>query len=74
MGTVSLFQEGIEFIESYTGIPVIGVIPYKANHGIEEEDVDRPVEKAPVDTDIYDAWAAHVKAHLDWPLMKEILS
>jgi adenosylcobyric acid synthase len=73
-GDISLFQEGVEFIESYTGIPVIGVIPYKANHGIEEEDVDRPVAKAPLDIDIYDAWAAHVKAHLDWPLMKKILS
>lgn len=73
-GDVSLFQEGIEFIESYTGVPVAGVIPYKIDHGIEEEDMDRPVMKAPAGIDVYDAWAKHVKAHLNWPLIKEILS
>ena len=73
-GDVSLFQEGIEFIETYTGIPVAGVIPYKVNHGIEEEDTDRPVMSAPEGVDIYDEWAGHVKAHLDWPLLKDILS
>lgn len=73
-GDVSFFQEGIDFIESYTGIPVAGVIPFKANHGIEEEDVDRPVAAAPEGVDVYDEWASHVKAHLNWPLMKDILS
>ena len=72
-GDISLFQEGIEFIESYTGIPVAGVIPYKADHGIEEEDALRPVTKSPVGIDIYAAWANHVEAHLDWPLMERIL-
>ena len=69
-GDISLFQEGIEFIETYTGIPVAGVIPYKVDHGIEEEDVDRPVMKAPRGVDVYDAWADHVKAHLNWPLIE----
>ena len=73
-GDVSLFQEGVDFIERYTGIPVVGVIPYKTNHGIEEEDADRPVQQAPSGIDVYDAWAAHVKAHLDWLLIKEILA
>jgi adenosylcobyric acid synthase len=73
-GDVSLFQEGIDFIESYTGVPVAGVIPFKVGHGIEEEDMDRPVTEAPAGVDVYDAWAKHVKAHLNWPLMKEILS
>ena len=36
-GDISLFQEGIEFIESYTGTEVIGVIPYFPND-LEEED------------------------------------
>lgn len=73
-GDVTLFQEGIEFIESYTGIPVAGVIPYKVDHGIEEEDMDRPVTEAPAGVDVYDVWAKHVKVHLNWPLIKEILS
>lgn len=73
-GDVSLFQEGIEFIETYTGIPVAGVIPYKVDHGIEEEDADRPVMPAPHGVDIYDEWAAHVKDNLDWSLLTNILS
>lgn len=73
-GDLSFFQDGIDFIESYTGIPVAGVIPFKNDHGIEEEDVDRPVMAAPEGVDIYDEWAAHVKAHLNWPLVQEILA
>ena len=41
--------------------------------GIEEEDTLRPVTKSPVGIDLYDVWANHVKAHLDWPLMERIL-
>lgn len=72
-GDLSWFQEGVDFIESYTGIPVVGVIPYKENHGIEEEDANRPVTKAPLGVDIYEEWAAHVKKHLDWSLVKKII-
>lgn len=72
-GDISLFQEGIDFIESYTGLPVAGVIPYKENHGIEEEDSVRPMAKSPVGIDVYDAWAAHVKRYLDWPLIEKII-
>lgn len=72
-GDLSWFQEGVEFIESYTGIPVVGVIPYKEDHGIEEEDANRPVTKAPLGVDIYEEWAAHVKQHLDWSLVKKII-
>ncbi len=50
------------------------MIPYKVDHGIEEEDADRPVMSAPRGVDIYDEWAAHVKANLNWPLVKAILS
>ncbi|CAM3136715.1 cobyric acid synthase [Filibacter tadaridae] len=73
-GDVTLFQDGIDFIESYTGIPVAGVIPFKANHGIEEEDVDRPVIPALTGVDVYAEWAAHVKVNLDWPLVKRIIA
>ena len=37
-GDKELFQEGVSFIESYTEIPVLGVIPFIDNHEIEEED------------------------------------
>ena len=73
-GDAALFQEGVDFIESYTGIRVAGVIPHKMNHGIEEEDMDRPMSEAPAGTDVYDAWAAHVKAHVDWPFIKSIIA
>lgn len=73
-GDVSLFQEGVDFIESYTGIPVVGVIPYQENHGIEEEDVARPVTKVPVGVDIYEEWAKHVKQYLDWPAIQQIIA
>ena len=37
-GDVRLFADGIRFLESYTGIPVLGVIPHMPNHEIEQED------------------------------------
>lgn len=73
-GDVALFQEGVDFIETYTGIRVAGVIPHKMNHGIEEEDMDRPIAEAPAGTDVYHAWAAHIKAHIDWPFVKSIIA
>lgn len=67
------FQEGIEFIESYTGIPVLGVLPFKSDHGIAEEDTERPETSAPSGVDPYDAWSEHVQNHIDWTLLKEIM-
>lgn len=37
-GDLRLFEDGISFLESYTGLPVLGVIPYLPNHQIEQED------------------------------------
>ncbi|AQQ54313.1 cobyric acid synthase [Planococcus lenghuensis] len=37
-GDIRLFEDGVAFLESYTGIPVLGVIPYSPDHGIEQED------------------------------------
>ena len=72
-GDKELFQEGVSFIESYTGIPVLGVIPFMDNHEIEEEDSlitqhDSNSKKSAEDK--YDAWAQHVVSHLDWTKVK----
>ncbi|UOQ95405.1 cobyric acid synthase [Halobacillus shinanisalinarum] len=37
-GERALFESGIEWIENYTGIPVLGVLPHLEDHGIEGED------------------------------------
>lgn len=37
-GDPRLFEDGVKFLESYTGIPVLGVIPYLPDHRIEQED------------------------------------
>ena len=37
-GDVSLFQPAIDFLEQKTGKPVIGVVPYVTQLGIDEED------------------------------------
>jgi adenosylcobyric acid synthase len=37
-GDIRLFEDGVAFLESYTGLPVLGVIPYLPDHRIEQED------------------------------------
>lgn len=37
-GDLNLLKPGLDFLEHRTGIPVLGVIPYLHDHGIEEED------------------------------------
>lgn len=37
-GDIDLFENGIEFLENYTGLPVLGVIPYLSKHEIGQED------------------------------------
>jgi len=37
-GDIDLLTPGLTFLEKRTGIPVLGVIPYIHNHGIDEED------------------------------------
>lgn len=72
-GDIAHFQEGIEVIESHAKIPVLGVIPHVADHGIAEEDQPRNSAKVDVSEARFDQWAAHVKAHLDWTKVQEIV-
>ncbi len=37
-GDLDLLKPGLDFLEQRTGIPVLGVVPYLHDHGIEEED------------------------------------
>jgi adenosylcobyric acid synthase len=37
-GDTSLFDEGKRWIEEYTGVPIIGILPYIQNLNIDEED------------------------------------
>jgi adenosylcobyric acid synthase len=37
-GDLSLFDDGVKFIEEYTGIKVVGVMPYLKNIKVENED------------------------------------
>jgi len=37
-GDPTLFEDGITILEQRGGVPVLGVVPYIANHGLPEED------------------------------------
>lgn len=70
-GDPKLFQEGVQFIEDYCNIPVVGIIPYKDGHGIEEEDKDQ-IAQYRTDDERFDEWAAHVKSHVDWKAIRQL--
>lgn len=70
-GDISLFQDGIDFIETYTGIDVLGIIPYFSNE-FEEEDGESKSEKMASDEQI-EEWAGHFKQHVNWGKILTIL-
>lgn len=47
-GDIELLKPGLEFLEKRTGKPVLGVIPYLFQHGIEQEDSVSLSDKADV--------------------------
>lgn len=71
-GDITLFQDGIDFIETYTGIDVLGIIPYFSNE-FEEEDGESKSEKMASDEQI-EEWASHFKQHVNWGKILTILS
>ena len=54
-GDISLLQDGLDWFEQYTGIPVIGVLPFLDDIAIETEDtqsmqrLDKHTSKEPLD-------------------------
>lgn len=70
-GDISLFQDGIDYIESYTGVDVLGVVPYFPNE-LEEEDGVAKGTKASSDEQINN-WANHFKKHVKWEEIIAIL-
>ncbi|WP_075618405.1 cobyric acid synthase [Paenisporosarcina indica] len=75
-GDKDLFQEGVSFIESYTQIPVLGILPFMDNHEIDEEDsliTHHNLDSGTERVDKYDEWATHVSAHVDWQKIKALV-
>ncbi|WJY26546.1 MULTISPECIES: cobyric acid synthase [Sporosarcina] len=72
-GDPASFRDGVEWLESYTGIPVAGIIPHLPAHGIAEEDADREIAAYTAGGDKYDGWAAHVRKAVDWPFIRSLI-
>jgi adenosylcobyric acid synthase len=62
-GDLALFQSGVELLESRSGLPVLGVVPYLHNHGIADEDAAGLSEHAVSGTgrlDLAVIWLPHI--------------
>lgn len=70
-GDISLFQDGVDFIETYTGVEVLGVIPFMQNE-LEEEDGERKGSEEASDEQINE-WANHVKKYVKWDKVLAVL-
>ncbi|WP_313770604.1 cobyric acid synthase [Bacillus sp. S/N-304-OC-R1] len=79
-GNHSLFEDGVTWLEERTGIPVLGVLPFVANHMIAEEDslsavnpgseISHPNE---MDDEKYDDLAARLLEYFHWDKLEEII-
>ncbi|MEK4031128.1 cobyric acid synthase [Pseudobacillus sp. FSL P4-0506] len=82
-GDPLLFDEGKQWLEARTGIPVLAVLPYLADHQLEEEDaLSPPTKKLQLEEqemmnskeETYNQLAAHLQKHLDWEKFISIVS
>ncbi len=73
-GDVSSFTSGREWLEAYTGIPVLGVIPH-IDHNLAEEDnlkglnnskINSTPSKSAGEEPDYDKLAEHLETHMNW--------
>ncbi|MFC1951205.1 cobyric acid synthase [Chloroflexota bacterium] len=69
-GDVSLLKDGLDFLESKTGVPVLGVIPYFRDIAIAQEDSvyldERAESKAGADLDIAIIRLPHISNYDDF--------
>ena len=70
-GDATLLRDAHEYVENFTGRPVLGVIPYKADLGIPEEDsvsfaLTRPAEKFNVTLDVALIELPHISNFTDF--------
>lgn len=77
IGNPALFSDGITWLENYTKLPVLGVIP-SIDHQLEEEDslggVSRPEKRKLTSKEMeYEKLAAHLEANLDIEELIEIM-
>jgi adenosylcobyric acid synthase len=78
-GDASLFQDGIEYIEKRTGLPVLGLVPFYYHLEIDSEDgmpldtvIDPPTGTAPGQINIAVIRLPHISNFTDFnPLIRE---
>lgn len=78
-GDPGLLKSGLDFLEGRTGLPVLGVVPFIRDPGIEEEDSVAPLggEKSSIRKiqreESYDRLASILSEHLDLERMCRII-
>src|SRR5699024_1262855 len=83
-GDLSMFTDGVRWIEEKTGVPVLGVIPFFTHQFDAEDSLSKDISTrltTSVTSDMYsytedehnEEVARHVKKHLDWVQVKDII-